>query len=141
MIVLDTNIVSEFMGGPAHPRVEAWLRTLLISEIYLTSLQTAEILYGLEALPEGRRQAGLLRDYRAFRGQLPAGNCLAFDEAAAKQYAFVQSQRKAMGRPIKVLDAQIASVCLAHGFDLATRNTKDFEGLGLPLINPFEHET
>ncbi len=35
-------------------------------------------------------------------------------------------------------DAMIAAICLTHGATLATRNTKDFEGLDLKLINPFE---
>ncbi len=35
-------------------------------------------------------------------------------------------------------DAMIAAICLANGATLATRNTKDFEGLDLKLINPFE---
>lgn len=46
-------------------------------------------------------------------------------------------RRRTLGRPIEVADAQIAAVCLVHDATLATRNTDDFEGLGLALIDPW----
>lgn len=41
---------------------------------------------------------------------------------------------------MKPLDAMIAAICITHGATLATRNAKDFEGLDLKLVNPFEAE-
>ena len=43
-----------------------------------------------------------------------------------------------IGRPIGPVDAMIAATCLVHDATLATRNTRDFEGLDLKLVNPFE---
>ncbi len=50
----------------------------------------------------------------------------------------IRARRESPGRPISVQDAMIAAICLANGATLATRNVKDFEGLDLRLVNPFE---
>jgi predicted nucleic acid-binding protein len=50
----------------------------------------------------------------------------------------LRAKRESIGRPISVQDAMIAAICLANGATLATRNTRDFEGLDLKLVNPFE---
>jgi hypothetical protein len=61
---------------------------------------------------------------------------LAFDEGAAAQYADVVCERERAGRPIGVADAQIAAICRALDAALATRNTGDFLGTGIKLVNP-----
>ncbi len=47
------------------------------------------------------------------------------------------AQRERLGQPIALADAQIAAIALAHQAVLATCHTKDFEGLGLKLLNPW----
>ena len=55
----------------------------------------------------------------------------------AARMAGAVSARRRMGRPISMADACIAGVCLAHEARLATRNTRDFEDIGLTLIDPW----
>lgn len=62
---------------------------------------------------------------------------LPFDSSAADRYGAVVMRRQRRGRPISVLDAQIAAICLARGADLATRNVKEFSGVGLTVVDPF----
>ena len=58
--------------------------------------------------------------------------------AAAREAAAVLVAAQASGRPMSLADAQIAGICLAGGYDLATRNVGDFASAsGLTLINPF----
>ena len=61
------------------------------------------------------------------------------DEQATNCYAEIRAERNAAGRPLSGFDGLIAAICLASSSTLATRNTKDFEGLGLDLINPWLH--
>jgi predicted nucleic acid-binding protein len=61
-----------------------------------------------------------------------------FDAIAASHYAIVVSDREKAGRPISVADAQIAAICRKLDASLATRNTKDFEHIGLKLIDPWD---
>ena len=140
MIILDTNIVSEFMGAPPHPAVLAWLKSIPIGDLCITTLQTAEIMKGLTDMPAGRRRDGLTRDYRSFRASLPDENVLSFNEAAAIEFGNVFVHRARLGRRIKEIDAQIAAIAIVHGFPVATRDTQDFEDCGVTLIDPFTYQ-
>lgn len=139
MIILDTNVVSEFIGSPPHPNVSQWLKTCSLTDVCLTSIQIAEVLSGFENIPDGRRKTALVREFRLFRSGFPDENILPFGEGAAEAYASIVAQRTRMGRPISVLDAQIASIAYVGGHVLATRNERDFDHIGLRLINPFEY--
>jgi toxin FitB len=66
---------------------------------------------------------------------------LHFDVTAALQHGELRAVREAVGRPVGAIDGMIAAICLVHGATLATRNTRDFEGLDLKLVNPFEAAT
>ena len=83
----------------------------------------------LRALLEAR--GGLLGD--EFRDRV-----LPFDERCASRYADIVCGREALGRPIGAADAQIAAICRTAEATLATRNTDDFSGTGIELINPWK---
>lgn len=137
MIVLDTNVVSELMKASPAPAVSGWIRTPRRAELFTTSITVAEIRYGIERLAPGRRRE-LLRDAADDLFSAFSRHVLAFDAVAAERYPEVVIQRDAAGLPIDGFDAQIASVCRAHGAALATRNTKDFEQTGIELLDPWQ---
>lgn len=91
----------------------------------------AEVLYGIERLPSGQRKdllAGTAREvFAAF-----AERILPFDGPAAGRYG----QILASGTPMSGFDAQIAAICASRSAMLATRNTKDFAGVGIQLADP-----
>lgn len=136
MIILDTNVVSDLMGG-GSPNVLRWLRTVSPEEIYTTVITRSEIRYGVARVPAGRRHDDLERIANAFLIEI-ADKTLIFDARAADRYGFLVAQRVTNGRPISVPDAQIASIAHVHSATLATRNARDFEGCGLVVINPAE---
>ena len=137
MILLDTNVVSEMMRPVADPAFLTWISKCSGDDLYCSAIVVAEILYGVELLPGGRRksdlQAGAERLFKVVLG----GRILPFDEQAARQFARIASERRSRGRPIAELDAQIAAIAQVHDASLATRNTSDFEGCDLQLINPW----
>ncbi|MCX7961940.1 MAG: type II toxin-antitoxin system VapC family toxin [Burkholderiales bacterium] len=138
MILLDTNVLSEFMRPRPSPRVAAWLDRQPAGEVYTSAISRAEIELGLKLMPPGKRQEDLSRAARAMFDEDFAGRSLAFDDAAARHYAAIVSTRTRAGRPISVEDAQIAAIALAHGMPLATRNAPDFALIdGLALVNPW----
>jgi predicted nucleic acid-binding protein len=138
MILLDTNVVSEWMRPRPNPRVLAWLDDQRRDRLFLCAVTRAEIETGL--LSEGQRKTAL-RSAAHIVFQEFAQRCLALDCDCATRYADVLAESRRMGRPISVEDAQIAAIALHRGCELATRNVADFEFLGrLSLTNPWEHE-
>ena len=137
MIVLDTNVVSELMRAEPDAKVVRWLDAQQPDLLWLTSINVAELLYGLARLPDGARKRALAQAMASMLEQDFAGRILSFDVEAATVFASLAAERESMGQPVSQADAQIASICLVHQAQLATRNTRHFEGLGLVLLNPW----
>ena len=137
MIVLDTNVVSELMRPVPNPAVLAWVDAQSDRDLWLCSVVVSELLNGLARLPMGSRRAQLTQAFEAMLAEDFVGRVLAFDLPAAVVYADLVSSREQLGQPLAMADAQIAATCLAHGAQLATRNVRDFEGLGLGWMNPW----
>jgi toxin FitB len=138
MIVLDTNVVSELMKSHPSRGVLAWLSAQRRDDLFTTTVTMAEILYGVELLPKGKRRDQLLRQAEDTFAEDFGSRVLSFDERAAYEYAQIASERRRLGRPISFSDAQIAAIARANGAALATRDVGDFEVSGLTLINPWE---
>ena len=102
-----------------------------------TAVAVAELLTGARRLPPGRRRDDLLVGIDRVLGAFPA-SVLPYDEAAARRYAEMQESRRSVGVPLSVEDGMIAAICASRSLALATRNTKDFEGLGVRLIDPWD---
>jgi hypothetical protein len=98
----------------------------------------AEILYGIELLPKGKRRDRLSGEAEAMFTQDFSGRILPFDEPAARAFAEIAAARRAQGRPIAEFDAQIAAIARSRRATLATRNIADFEACGLRLENPWQ---
>lgn len=135
MIVLDTNVISEPLRSSPDSVVLAWLDRVS-DDVALTSVSVGEILTGVRLLPAGHRRDGLLaaieRALTSYTDQV-----LPYDETAARVYALMQESRRATGHPLSVEDGMIAAICRSKGVALATRSIKDFQGLGIDLINPW----
>jgi len=140
MIILDTNIVSEFMTSPPASQVLNWLNAQDVTSLYLSTITIAEIGYGLRAMPEGKRRQLLSERFERFAHEAFTQRILSFDEGAARTYGEIMCHRKEMGCPMSNLDGQIAAVARSRGFCVATRNIKDFEHCQIELVNPFNGE-
>ncbi len=137
MIILDTNVLSELLKPAPSSAVAAWLSKQPTLRLFTTATTQAEILYGVELLPKGKRKLRLEAMVAAIFEQDFDARILPFDSEAARAFPKVAAARRAAGRPIAEFDAQIASIAQSRGATLATRNTADFEGCGVPLFNPW----
>lgn len=137
MILLDTNVLSELMRPQPNEGVIRWVDNQLTSALFINAVTRAEIELGIALLPEGKRKQTLILLAQAMFDKFPH-RCLSFEEVAAVHYGNLVAGRIKAGRPISVEDAQIASIALANGLQLATRNEKDFAEIpDLVVINPW----
>ena len=137
MIVLDTNVLSAVMQQQPDPQVVAWLDNLPAQSVWITSITLFEARYGLALLATGRRKRLLQERFDQFLQDDLENRVLLFDVDAADQAAQLAADRKARGRPVDMRDTFIAAIALARRATLATRNTRHFDDLRVPVVNPW----
>jgi toxin FitB len=135
VILLDTNVLSELMKGEPHASVERWF-LLHEEECWLSSIALGELAFGVAKLEPGTRKAKLQSQVSEWRIRF-ADRIHIYDVHVALAYGEILAKARREGRPMSVPDAQIAAIAHNQACMLATRNTKDFETTGLPLINPW----
>ncbi|MBB2750711.1 UNVERIFIED_ORG: hypothetical protein GGI57_001387 [Rhizobium aethiopicum] len=137
MLLLDTNVVSELRkvaSGKADPNVVVWNETVDPAETFISSVVLHELEIGVRLVEHNDAAAGkVLRNWlensvlAAFSGRI-----LPLDEAAA-----VQAAQWHVPNPKPINDAYIAATAFTRRMTLVTRNIKDFEGMGVALVNPW----
>ncbi|MBV9075223.1 MAG: type II toxin-antitoxin system VapC family toxin [Acidobacteria bacterium] len=137
MIILDTNVLSEPLRPIPSAQVLKWLDRYPSQELFTTAVSESEILYGITIYPDGKRKDELRVAAQDLFRRLLQDRVLAFNSDAAHIYAEIASARRRVGRPMSRPDAQICSIALVTGAALATRNTRDFEGCGVEILNPW----
>ena len=88
-------------------------------------------------MPAGKRRAELSKAIEGMLSEDFRDRILSFDRAAARAYAAIAAERRAAGRPISQFDCQICAIARANDAVIATRNTVDFEGCGVVLVDPW----
>lgn len=136
MIVVDTNVLSEFMRPQPHQQVVRWLESAQRSSLALTAVTVMEITYGITRLPSGQRKEATRTRWESIQAAWN-GSFLPLGLVESLAAGEVLGARATIGRPITTPDAQLAGICLSWGAALATRNTRDFAGLGIDVINPW----
>jgi toxin FitB len=138
MIVLDTNVLSEALRPAPAKRILNWLSAQDRSITFITVITQAEILYGLELLPAGKRKGQLQASISKLFEEEFEGKILSFDCAAAEAYSTIAAGRKVSGRPISQFDGMIAAIARVQGAKLASRNALDFVGCGIEIVDPWK---
>ncbi len=137
MILIDTNVVSDPMKAQGDLRVTAWLDRQSAETLFIATISIAEILFGVAALPAGRRRVRLAEAFETEVQRLFAGRIMSFDLAAARAYASIMSGARAQGLAISAADGQIAAIAAANRLSVATRDEAPFRAAGLRTVNPW----
>ena len=138
MFLLDTNVISELRkagSGTADTNVVAWLSAQDAASFYLSAVTLMELELGI--LLKQRKDAAQGARLRAWMDThvLPefSSRILPIDSAVA-----LRCSRLHVPDPRPERDALIAATALVHGMTMVTRNTADFVGMGLALVNPWD---
>jgi predicted nucleic acid-binding protein len=138
VIVLDTNVLSELAKPDPDRSVMVWTARQRRADLCTTAISEAELAYGLALLPKGRRRDELSKAVARLLSEGLGGRVLAFDRTAAAAFGEIAAGRRAAGRPIATADGHIAAIARARGVTLlATRDVTDFQGCGVPVVDPW----
>lgn len=138
MIILDTKVLSALMQSIPDEQVIIWLDRQPAESIWMNAINLFEIRYGLAQLTPGRRRKTLEEAFDLLLRDDLEGRVLPFDTSAADHAARLAGERRRTGRPVDMRDTQIAGICEARNATLATRNTRHFEDIRTPVVNPWE---
>jgi toxin FitB len=138
MYLIDTNVISEARKGTrAHPGVRAFLGEVCRTQVpmFLSAITVGELRRGVDLIRHrgDRHQARQLENWLALVLSDYGDRVLTFDSDAAQLWG-----RLRVPHPDHAIDKQIAAIALLHGLTVVTRNTTDFLGTGVRLLNPFE---
>ncbi|MFC3691409.1 type II toxin-antitoxin system VapC family toxin [Chenggangzhangella methanolivorans] len=141
MIILDTNVLSEIMRPPGErsSAVFEWMRARNLADLATTSISVAEIAVGVHKMPSGRRRAELETGARRLFSTFFSDRIFSFDVPAAERFGPLLAERRRKGRHFHAFDFQILAIAASRGCAVATRNTRDFDQVGVALINPWDH--
>jgi len=136
VIILDTDVLSALMRERPELVIEKWLDRQPRESIWTTSVTILEIRFGIALMPLGRRRARLQREFEATLDQTLEGRVISFDVAAAEATAKLMAARRQSGRTGALSDSMIAGIAIARRATLATRNTRHFADLPVPVVDP-----
>jgi len=132
MIILDTNVVSEFQRPNPDPHVTAWMSVQDPTNLYLTAVTVGELFRGVFQLPRDGKFYRLSRAISEIVERDFDGRVLHYDGRAAGYFGVRVGSARLEGETIGMADGQIASIALAHdGPPVATRDRKPFEMMGV----------
>ncbi len=135
-ILLDTCALSELRKPDPSPAFLEWFNGCNEHLLYLSAVTLGELRFGIDLLEDGKRKNDLLTWY--------AQLCLSYREHViapsqkiCELWGTLRAERKRLGRPLPMADGLIAATALHESMALVTRNVKDFQGIGVEIINPW----
>lgn len=137
MIVLDTNVLSALMREPPAEQVLAWLDLQPRLSIWTSAITVMELRTGIDLLASSRNKRRLEQAMERLIIEKLGTRIASFDTAAAEQAATLMAARQRAGRSGELRDTMIAGIVLANHATLATRNTRHFADLSVPVVNPW----
>lgn len=136
--LLDTNIPSELIRIHPEPRVVDWVRTVNDQQLFLSVVTIGEICKGFTIHPDNKRRVQLQHWLDHTLRPWFAGRILTIDEMVAERWGVLDGKCRLRGRSLNTADGFIAATALQHDLTVVTRNAKDFEGLGVGILNPWD---
>lgn len=135
--LLDTNVVSEATRPQASAAVLEWIAGQDAESLFISAITLGELQRGALLLPPGTKRKALLRWIETGIKEAFAGRILPVDALVMERWAQLEATTTKAGRRLAAMDGLIAATALAYDLTLATRNLSDFQGRGVPLIDPW----
>lgn len=136
--LLDTNCISEAVRVRPDPQVEKWMQAVDQELLYLSVLTLGEIRKGIARLGQGARRTRLETWLGSEVHARFSGRILSIDAAIADRWGWLTAEARRKGQPFPIIDLLLAATAIHHNLTLVTRNTTDFTGNSLSILNPWK---
>lgn len=132
--LLDTHVLSELRRKTPDVGVLAWMASRPASTLYLSELTLGELRKGIEGVADAKRRMALMDWLETDLPSFFAGRILSVDASVADRWGRLMA---VAGRPLPAIDSLLGATAVQHGLSMVTRNTRDFDGLGVDVVNPW----
>jgi predicted nucleic acid-binding protein len=136
--LLDTNIPSEIIKTNSDRRVTSWALTQENATLHISVISIGELRKGIDILPDGKRKVSLENWLKNDLIPSFSGRVLPVTPQIANLWGALSARRQLAGRPLSMADGLIAATALENELTLVTRDVRDYEDLGLAILNPWE---
>jgi predicted nucleic acid-binding protein len=136
--LLDTVVVSEWAKPAPDPNAISWLATHDESAMHLSVATIAELRQGIALMPAGRNRDRLDRWLNVDLTDRFSDRILEVDLRTADMWGVLAAQTRLSGLTVGPMDLFVAATAIVHSLTVVTRNIRDFAGIDLQLINPWE---
>jgi predicted nucleic acid-binding protein len=132
--LLDTNVISEVRRKTPDPSVIEWFSKRPASTLYLSVLTLGELRKGIESVKDLDRRMALTDWLETDLSAFFKGRILPIDVKVADRWGKLLATA---GRPLPAIDSLLGATAAHYSLNIVTRNSRDFENLGLSIINPW----
>lgn len=136
--LLDTNILSEALRPAPEPAVLEWLANADESATFVSVITLGELRFGIENLPPSKRRQALEQWFAIDFSRRFGKRLIDVDAQIAAVWAIVTAEARRQGQGLGVPDALLAATARVHDLTLVTRDVRDFSGLGIRLLDPWQ---
>ena len=136
--LLDTNVISELTRPRIEPKVQQWIAAKEFGTLFISVVSLGEMEKGFTTMTDLAKRARLETWLEQQLAELFRDQVLPITQAIAKRWGAFDGLRQMAGRPMAVADGMIAATAFEHGLTVVTRNDKDFQGLSVSILNPWE---
>jgi len=136
--LLDTNCISELVRSNPEPRVLQWIDSTDENLFYLSVLTLGEIRKGVALLPQSKRRTTLETWLELELPARFAERIISIDRQITDRWGVLTAAAKRIGKPLSAIDGLLAATALHHNLTIVTRNSGDFAGTAVPVLNPWE---
>ena len=136
--LLDTNVPSEVGRPRPDAKVQQWIKAQVATDLFISVISLGELRVGFELLPLDIRRLRMQQWFLSEVVPMFQGRIVPVTQTIAERWGTLEAQSRKDGTNLGMADGLIAATALVHDLTLVTRNVKDFESLGLTLLNPWE---
>jgi predicted nucleic acid-binding protein len=138
--IFDTNLLSETKRPKPNREVSIWLSTLANEQIHTTTMNIAELEYGMHVSNDSMQKleiaAWINRDLIPWLGD----RIFTADQASLLRWRILSREREKLQEKAPTVDLLIAAIAHQNSAGVATRDTAPFVACGIPTLNPWTGE-